>query len=503
MRTLFLLSLLLCSCSYDVWSSREYSNESAPQILETLIRLESQKFRLQLSKDQLDYESLGARIKSLESEVANLKNDDVQSSSSLNINSIICGGVDGQLPEWQLQYSLLFQDIISSVDSGALPSNQRYLVSIPVKGGFADMLHNVMTGFLWSLLSRRAFLILHIDKLEKCEQRSLEFGYEPKNFNWSHYIPSLNVRTRYQCLLPPYRRRWGERDCKEEPFKLHGEASTHESSYQAQQDLNSADVMRGFIEKNGNSINLETLLGDKDVVAYVTNRGATYNIFNNDHHQKTLLNYGLNPQTAFPCIFHFLFKQKPDVCSSDTCVEIMHLLQDAQRPDSNTVTIGVQSRINPRVQSKAGLDAIVEHVYCLDSLLYDIENEGKQALIVLITIDTTIQTLMKAKYGDRLFLPGEVIAIHERGDMANCSEQYRSDRQSVLDSQRDMFLLSLTHKQIVTRDSGLGILGAMMGLRQQPIIYRMPLTDEPTLRMCNATPNGDAIDFFANSWSGL
>jgi len=55
----------------------------------------------------------------------------------------------------------------------------------------------------------------------------------------------------------------------------------------------------------------------------------------------------------------------------------------------------------------------------------------------------------------------------------------------------------------VSRDSGFGIVGAMMRPRRNPIVYKMAVTSPPTLRMCDAFLGGDKLDVFADTWSGL
>ena len=48
----------------------------------------------------------------------------------------------------------------------------KYIITIPVLAGLADMIHGYVAGFIWSMFTDRAFIIQHIDDLDQnCQQR--------------------------------------------------------------------------------------------------------------------------------------------------------------------------------------------------------------------------------------------------------------------------------------------------------------------------------------------
>lgn len=143
---------------------------------------------------------------------------------------------------------------------------------------------------------------------------------------------------------------------------------------------------------------------------------------------------------------------------------------------------------------------------------------GKEVLILLVTASHDLQVNMRRDYGDMLLLPNgdpaPVTGVHDRPGTEEeeekelseemCEQRREHDRLGLIDSARDMYVLSLTHMQIVSRDSGFGVVGGMMRPRERPIMFRMALGEhDGKPRMCNRTLGGDSLFAFANVWSGL
>lgn len=83
---------------------------------------------------------------------------------------------------------------------------------------------------------------------------------------------------------------------------------------------------------------------EPDILLTVSNRGSTFKLLHNPHHRDVLKNtYNFTEQTAFPCIFHFLFQMNDEVCNSD-CQRVANRLRRAD--NDNTVTLAIHVR-NP------------------------------------------------------------------------------------------------------------------------------------------------------------
>lgn len=408
----------------------------------------------------------------------------------------VCGNI------WQPKYTETHKAILN----GDLP--QRYFVSVPVKAGLADVILGYISGFLWAMLTNRAFVILHVDSMDNCEhedkpepcrcnQRSIEQAYASPNIDWK--APKMD-RSQYRCMMPPYHKSF---PCDENHMIRFREEDKNESK------------ISHLLQVNGGYREEFTMVDmtrfpqneyDANVIMFASNRGITHNIFDNPFHAKTLLEWGLRRETAFPCIFNYLFRINDNVCSGD-CKTIENKLLESG--NSGVVRIGIQVR-----DMNSG--TAPEHFFCAESLMAYYESQGKQVILLLVTASRSLQVAMKDQYGDKLLLPdgkpSDVVSVHDRPDdrsdeitQEECDKKTQSDEQAMRDSARDAYLLSLTDMQIISRSSGFGVLGGMSRPRSDPAMFRMALIGGPdqNLRTCNETLNGDPLAVFANSWSGL
>jgi hypothetical protein len=84
---------------------------------------------------------------------------------------------------------------------------------------------------------------------------------------------------------------------------------------------------------------------DPDVLFTVSNRGATLKILENPHHKQLMMTkFNLTRHTAFPCLFHFLFKLNHDACMG-ACRETAKKLHKSSR-DPKSISIAMHVR-NP------------------------------------------------------------------------------------------------------------------------------------------------------------
>lgn len=393
--------------------------------------------------------------------------------------------------KWAQNYKAMWKSIMDP-NHGAFP--KRYGIGVPIKAGLADVLLGYVTAFLLSVFTNRAFLIQKVDRLEfECDTRMIEYAFVPRHINWT--VPWHLERSRYQCVLPKRGSGYGGVvPCDDrEPFTLPGGLGPIKSRGQLTMD---GSTKSGFCQAPGKNCRNMSSSGAEEMVFYMGNRGSSYNIFSNPYHSQTVRDMGLTPETCLSCIFHFLFKRKPETCEG-ACLQTEKKLQ-LLRADPNAVSIGIQVR-NP--------GHFEEHFFCMESLNAYYKAQGKTVTILLVVGDPNLQKSMKAKYGDQLLLPvggpSQPITVHDRQDVGNCTLQAEKDKTAMLESVRDMHLLSLADIQVVSRDSGFGLFGALMRARSNPRIYRMPLGPTPTWRNCSADLGGDPLEVFANAWSGL
>ena len=380
--------------------------------------------------------------------------------------------------EWQEHYIRLHHAIMNGERQG------RYIVAVPVKAGMADVIHGYISAFLWAIISDRAFLVERVDHLDDDTQRTIEFAYHPVYVNWTS--PSL-TRDVYECLLPPY-----ERDCRRPR-----EGTTH---FNLRDGVRYRLVMgvNGGFPLDFDKKNLIEEYRDDDLLITVSNRGATVRIFDNPHHRDFLLSkLKLSPQTAFPCLFHLLFHMNRDVCD-EACMHAAKALHKAGK-EGKHIRIGIHVR-NPGGNAP-------EHFYCADSLIEHYKQKGYRILVVLVATSASLQAAAQQKYGASLILPAgqpkEAEVVHDRPKhtLRTREETVELDRRGTIDSARDYYILSLTDIQILSRESGFGVVGSMIGLRSKHVMFRMELKGEQ--RRCALEPEGDNLTVFANEWSGL
>lgn len=379
---------------------------------------------------------------------------------------------------WQNEYAALHRAIMNG------EKEQKYVVAFPIKAGLADMIHGYISAFLWALLSDRAFLILRVPQLDDNTQRTIDFAYKSPYINWASPYISREV---FACLLPPYDGS-NRVQCQEQniPFNGHQRSITHVGG-----------VNGGFTtDYDKASTDLKTLRGDKDILMTISNRGATYRIFDHPEYGPLLTSrFNMTRQTAFPCLFHFLFQPYLEVCQG-SCRDVYKQLRHAGK-SGQVVRIAIHVR-NP--QWGAG-----EHFHCADSLVNHYQAQGKEVLVVLVATSASLQRQAKDKYGDKLLLPAgepvEASAVHDRPQHLSLEEEQAFDRQATMESARDYLIMSQADIHILSPRSGFGVVGAMSRLSYKHIMYHLELTGQ--MRDCAATPEGDDLSIFAKEWSEL
>eukprot|EP01041_Mallomonas_annulata_P004344 gene4344-8649_t len=138
-----------------------------------------------------------------------------------------------------------------------------------------------------------------------------------------------------------------------------------------------------------------------------------------------------------------------------------------------------------------------DHFYCVDDLIQNFKNQNIGVIILYISAKKEDQEYYKNLYGDSLLLPlnipSSVETVHD-----SFNGPQRNDARAIRESARDLYLLSLTDIQIISAKSGFGVLGSMLKLKNEHVIYRI----EPgQKRLCSATPGGDNLEYVSSQWS--
>jgi hypothetical protein len=121
---------------------------------------------------------------------------------------------------------------------------------------------------------------------------------------------------------------------------------------------------------------------------------------------------------------------------------------------------------------------------------------------VLVTVSKELQINAQSRYEGLLFPAGEPNVpefMCDRHGRWSREETIALDRLAMVDAARDFYIMSLTDIQILSPDSGFGVVGSMVGLRTKHVMYQMG----SGLRNCSAAPEGDSLSLFAHKWSGL
>jgi len=383
---------------------------------------------------------------------------------------------------WQQSYINVHDSSFNS-----RPGN-KYVVSVPVWAGPADMMLGYVSAFMWALLNNASYFITSVESFFDLSKRSIEVSYESPFIQWNASF----IDTQYfECLLPTkdYYAHRG-RTCRRGTIDIKpGVRLTYTHVMGVDQyKILMKNFIRGGIQSQ--------------LYFVASTRGNTFGIFDNPEYADIMRGYGLTRHTIFPCLFNFLFKMREEVCSS-ACQRTVAMLKVNQRSDPSIIRIGIQIRHS--IQTTCHFD-------CIDQLLdkYDSTADGnkREVILLLICSNYEVQRAAKERYGSRLLLPeGEpvnVTTVHDRKPPQMAKDAWGLDRRAMREAARDMYLLSLTDIKVVSDRSGFALLGSILRPQEE---YRMIGVDKAgkIKRNCSAFADrgGDPLSKFAYQWSGL
>jgi hypothetical protein len=266
----------------------------------------------------------------------------------------------------------------------------KYIVGVPVMAGLADVLLGYVSSLLWALITGRTFLIMDLPNLDgnvlqTCRVFAVSVFFLQENAIseqlTSHIIigsrigaPHSSISKRHACLTrcmsasyhPITRvvqiRTTSRSACQVSKGVLFSSSiqfihlmyceigPNHSVTAKTYRAVNLFQVNGGF-KGDFKVKNMSEFPPEKykaEVLLFLSNRysmlvvvfalhnfgvyrGVTYHIFDNPFHNDTVRLLGLTPETAFPCIFDFLFRMKPEACT-DGCQVVekeMHVLGKA------------------------------------------------------------------------------------------------------------------------------------------------------------------------------
>lgn len=263
------------------------------------------------------------------------KND--MSTTFAPIHPDICGS------SWQVEYYDLVNKACENLQSVPV-ADRRLLLSFAVRAGPADNYFGLITAFLFALITKRIFYYFPL-RGEHNHCFDVEIVYHPSTFDWTGG-EKLNLSERhYQCLLPPY---------NGQPGHLHlakclksGPLFPTDSSNSSFVDIDYVnEQLHKFRSGDISQVAYRDILlntSNINVVEIISNRGFVHSFFDNPLYTERLHQMGLKQDTAFSCLFNYLFKFNDNVCTRNpNCMKAELAILKARKQD--IITISVQIR---------------------------------------------------------------------------------------------------------------------------------------------------------------
>lgn len=293
----------------------------------------------------------------------------------------------GGCGHWQEKYMTLHKEILAGIRP------RRYLISIAPPQGLADRLSGLVTHFIFALLTNRAFLHtappgvppMHMAfELRNIEsEMPSDFMFDEKvlmNLTFMGYPPSIDKNKIYGLYLNagPIVEQYSTVVTRNKKLFIYRDLAKQPEGYAHTEEL------------------------------YVTgNRGLSWKLFQNPFHKNQLINWGLRKETAFKCVFDFLFQLKPSACSGH-CEKLHH--QIIEDRNNGTILIGVQVRVGDSVFSKDlelthdAINPIKAHFLCAAALSQQFEMAGRTTRYFFISDSLALRKLVKSILGDKVLV---------------------------------------------------------------------------------------------------
>lgn len=204
---------------------------------------------------------------------------------------------------WQMKYTQQHKQMLAR----PLPE-QRLVVFDAVRSGFSDRMFSTITAFYFALLTGRAFKIRWHGKWP------LEVAYASQHVNWT--LAESDIEENTTLIL----------------------------NYYYTQDKRELEHMYS-------RTNFSELHPSSRTILFTNNQGQLHRLFQNPFYKTRLERWGLRPETAFGCAYHYLFRPTPQV------LRIVHTYDNTLTrcaPNPKTIVIGIQVRLGDQSFGKEG-----------------------------------------------------------------------------------------------------------------------------------------------------
>lgn len=399
-----------------------------------------------------------------------------------------CGGTG-----WLAAYTKLHADI----RSGARP--ERLLIHVLPTTGLADRLTGSLTLFYISVLSGRAYLQTSVQG-QLGLNAAFNYPFISLNTNLSTALSDGVTCGRYPCLsttMSPLR------PIKYDPIT--GQNGRYAIYFLTNRD----DYCNGDMLRDDLSLVPPGSNGSAQVVVASSNRGRTYKLFDNPHHNNSLRKLGLFPETGVSCATRYLFSLKPTACNA-FCRYASLALATAKSRGSLRVSIqirtGDKAFLNDTGLSWNLIDPFFKCAQEASALRRKVGDPDP--LFFLVSDSLRVRRQAKAMYGERLLVdtatPVEHISFNKE---KNRTRAIQLATRAMQTAAAEMWLMAEADIHIVSYQSGFGMIAAWMSPlhrigertpRERTHIYRVGL--DGRRYSCVAT---ESAAMLASLWSGV
>ena len=256
----------------------------------------------------------------------------------------------------------------------------------------------------------------------------------------------------------------------------------------AQIDGTGGTIQLNYIVNATAKHEVRTLFAKEDLNSYYpnartlsvnNNQGQLDMLFKNPHHMHRLASWGLRPETAFGCAFHYLFE--PTAATILPVYRPYHVLATqsygAGSPSKRNISIGIHIRlgdefINAGSACDAGpcLPETAMYFSCAQQLEDDL-NSGQEAFNVvwyLVTDCAGLRAKAKSLFGDKLLTSVDVPITHTI-DPTGHNSSLRVVQSGLYVAYGENLVLSMTDYQVLTPVSAFGIVASLRSLRYRNV----------------------------------
>ena len=372
---------------------------------------------------------------------------------------------------WQAGYTELHRSVLA----GTGP--QRFVVAVPNTSGFSDRLVGYISVFLFGLLSRRAVQIVRLNE----NDLFLEDSFASPNIAWSRKNMPQEVSDFFNWRAPFDDNSWVVAHNYSEGGHNHFMARLLEHA------TDTHSLPHAVLNSNNSAFGSEF-----DTIWLNVNRGRSVRVFQDPFHRRDLYRMGLRPETAFRCIFNYLFRPR---------AELVELFRHHEATMDDRLTIGIQIRtgdeafsneaVSELEASRDGLRLLQKYKFFFDCAQEIEDNQRVVNLPVRWFLMSDSSRLIKEAvkvYGSKIYVGTEVRTQH------SAHHQNLGLLHTFLAEHRH---LSMTDFKIISHNSGVGRTAAFLSESVSSTVYVLE-----NVRPCGLNDYSSILDI-SWGWSGV